>query len=555
MYYYEKVMKQKKLKKGNVMLNEYKLFDITGEGKKGLTYAEVNDNKDNKTKKEKKAKKYIIDREGSKKNKKAKRLISLLMAFVMLGSVLLAGCGSKKVDNTNSTTAVVAYQKEDNMISALKAKLKEIAPEMTDEKITDTALILTLNLIAQKDENGKIKYDIMDHFKNKVDTDSMMDNFNSFEDVIETNMITENKFVSVAATLPDELKEDREILGYIEQITKNIMDASIRGDKETVNSEFNKIYTLFVDEDKLTIDGTEFEVRDLSYSVRSIAEAYARCAAYYGRNYVKEDKLNAVDKRTNQQNNKAYIKEMLAVMANGIDEVSDTAVVDEFNAKYASFEQLLNGKINTSAGNQRDLVNYINLKYLESTHVSTKDKNTILNDYDEKQIDDTILTIDSITKYNETHQTEMVLFSSLLVKDYLNTDTGKTDKLALDFIQYNSMMLLKDKESIKDFTTIFNNPYFKNIYMYFTKQDLTYRHKVDGKVVDDLIAWQDISDGTNFVNNEIIIYTLKQFPHLKADFENYGFIEKTQTNLTESVQYVQNVLTGECQKTDYQYVK
>ena len=375
-------------------------------------------------------------------------------------------------------------------------------------------------------------------------------------DVIETNIITENKFVSVASTLPEELKEDREILGYIENISKSVMNASLKGNKEKVNSEFNKIYTLFVDEDKLTVDGAEFEVRDLNYSERSIAEAYARCAAYYGRNYVKEDKLNAVDKRTNQQNNKAYIKETLAIMANNIDEKSDVDVIGKFKSKYLAFEQFLNGKVNTSAGNQKDLVNYINLKYLEGTHVSTKDKKELLNEYEENQVKDTILTVDAVTKYNEVHQTEMILFSNLIIDEYLKTDTGKTDKLALDFIQYNSMMLLSNKKEIKDFDTMFNNPYFKNIYMYFTKQDLTYKHKKDGKVIDDKIAWQDISDGANFVNNEIIIYTLKQFPHLKKDFKNYGFTEKTQTNLVESIQYVQNVLTGECQKTDSkEYIK
>lgn len=496
-----------------------------------------------------------LDKIQSKKNNRAVGLASILLSIVMVGSGLsLAGC-TKKQNQEQPETTTVSYQNEENIISTLKAELKKIAPEMTDEKLTDTALILTLNLIAKENENGKIRSDIMDYFKNKVDVDSMMDNFNSFEDVIETNMITENKFVSVSKTLPKELKEDSEILGYIESISNNVMDASLKGNKELVNTEFDKIYTLFVDEDKLTVNGTEFEVRDLNYAERSIAEAYARCAAYYGRNFVKQDKLDAVDKRTNQQNNKAYIKETLAIMSNNIDEVSDTDVISEFDAKYRALEQLLNGKVNTSAGNQKDLVNYLNLKYLEGTHVSEKDKNQILTDYDEKQINDTILTVDSITKYNETHQTEMVLFSSLLVEEYLKTETGKTDKLALDFVQYNSMMLLNNKESIKDFTTIYNNPYFKNLYMYFTKQDLTYKHKVNGNVVEDTIAWQDISDGANFANHEIIIYTLKQFPKLREDFEKYGFIEKTQTNLTESVQYVQNVLTGECQKADYQYVK
>ena len=333
------------------------------------------------------------------------------------------------------------------------------------------------------------------------------------------------------------------------------MEASLKGNDKVVNSEFNKIYTLFVDEDKLTIDGIEFEVRDLNYAERSIAEVYARSAAYYARNYVKQDRLNAVDKRTNQQNNKPYIKETLAIMENNIDEVSDTDVMSEFDDKYTSFEILLNDKVNINIEDQKDLVNYLNLKYLESSHISTKDKNTILNDYDEKQINDAMLTIDAINKYNEKHQNNMILFSNLLVRDYLKTNTGKADKLALDFVQYNTMMLLKGKESIKDFSTLFNNPYFKNIYMYFTKQDLIYKHKVNGEVVDNQIAWQDISEGTNFVNYEIIINTLKQFPHLRKDFEDYGFMKKLENNQIESVQYVQNVLTGECQKTDYQYVK
>lgn len=498
-----------------------------------------------------------LDKKGSKKNNKAVGLTSILLAVVMMGSGLgLTGCKNENQKNKNSDDTSITYQKEDDMIETLKSELKKIAPEMTDEKLTDTALILTLNLIAQENENGKIRSDIMDYFKNKVDADSMMDNFNSFEDVIETNMITEDKFVSVSTALPEELKEDKEILGYIENISKNVMDASLNGDKETVNSEFNKIYTLFVDEDKLTVDGTEFEVRDLNYSIRSVAEAYARCAAYYGRNYVKEDKLKAVDKRTNAQNNKAYIKEILSIMANNIDEVSDTDVIGEFNYKYTAFEKLLNGKINTSAGNQKDLVNYLNLKYLEGTHVSLKDKKSILNDYDEKQVDDTILAIDAISKYNETHYTDGIIFSDLLIEDYLNTDTGKIDKVALDYIQYNSNELLKDKENIKDFTTILENSYFKNIYRYFTKQDLTHEYPGSDEKIN--FAWQDISEGVNFVNSEIIIYTLKQFPHLKEDFENYGFIKQTQANLTESVQYAQNVITGECQKADskdYQYVK
>ena len=284
----------------------------------------------------------------SKKNKRAVGLASTLLSIIMIGSGLgLAGCTDEDTKNNNvqETKQVNSYKNEENIISKLKLELKE----MTEEKLNDTALILSLSLIAKENENGKIRSDIMDYFKNKVDVDSMMDNFNSFEDVIETNMITENKFVSVSKSLPKELKEDSEILGYIENIVNNVMNASLKGDKKVVNAEFNKIYTLFVDEDKLNINGTEFEVRDLNYAERSIAEAYARCAAYYGRNYVKENKLKAVDKRTNQQNNKAYIKETLSIMANNIDEVSDTNVIEEFNAKYSALEQLLNGKVNTSS--------------------------------------------------------------------------------------------------------------------------------------------------------------------------------------------------------------
>ena len=495
-------------------------------------------------------------RKQSKKNKKAVGLTSILLSLVMVGSGLsLTACSDKTKNNDVSENSTISYQNEEDMISTLKNNLKNIAPDMTEEKLTDASLILSLDLVAQKDENGKIRSDIMDYFKNKVDVDSMMDNFNSFEDVIETNIITEGKFVSISSILPSELKEDKELLGYIENIVKKLMDASLNKDKETVNNEFDKIYTLFVLEDNLTVDGTEFEVRDLGYPIRSIAEAYARCAAYYGRNYVKQDKLDALDKRTNMQNNKAYIRETLAIMANNIEEVSDVNIVAEFDDKYTMFEQLLDGKIKTSVGNQKDLINCLNLKYLEGTHVSTKDKNTILNNYDEKQLNDTMLTTDSITEFNRTHQNQMILFSNLLVKDYLNTDTGKTDKLALDFIQYNTMMLLNDKESIKDFSTLFNNPYFKNIYMYFTKQDLTYKHKVDGKVVDDKIVWQDISDGVNFVNYEMIAYTLNQFPYLKADFENYGFAQKIQNNQIESIQYIEEVYTGECKKTGYQFTK
>ena len=120
-----------------------------------------------------------LDKKGSKKNNKAVGLASILLSLVMVGSGLsLTGCANKEKKDTKDNSSSLSYQTENDMISTLKNELKKIAPEFSDEKLTDTALILTLNLIAKENENGKVRSDIMDYFKNKVDSDSMMDNFN-----------------------------------------------------------------------------------------------------------------------------------------------------------------------------------------------------------------------------------------------------------------------------------------------------------------------------------------------------------------------------------------
>ena len=215
-----------------------------------------------------------------------------------------------------------------------------------------------------------------------------------------------------------------------------------------------------------------------------------------------------------------------------------------FNGEYEVTKLTIDGKVNAEEESVKNLVNYINLEYLDSDKVSNKDRNTTLGEYTDEKVSDTLLTIDAITKYNNINTNDIILFSNLLVDDYKETETGKLDKVALDYVQFNSIMLLNTttKESTKE--EVYNNKYFQNLYKYFTKQNFT--HNYDEKT-EVTVNYQDVSDGAKLIANEIVIYTLKQVPHV---LEYPGYEEKISTNLTETIQYVQNVVTGECEKVE-----
>lgn len=482
-------------------------------------------------------KKFKLDKSSSR------RFVAFSLATLMLATSM-SGCSKKQETNAspeNSITyGVDPYEAEKNIFNTTTNNIKKLFPEMDEETINNASLIILLNILAKEDENGKINADAISNFKSIIDSDKMMSDFNSLIDVLENKAITQNNLINISEVLPNELSEDALILSNIELITKGIMSAN---NKEEIVSGFNKIYTLFVDEDEIEMNGIRFEVRDLNYANRAIAQSYARIAAYYSRNYISEDQYSDIDRRTNDQNNKAYIKTDLEILSNQMEEKSEIDVVGLFNDKYISAENFLSDKINTSDNSIENLINYINLDYIASDKVSTKDKRTILVEYEDKKVSDSLLLIDAIHTYNMKKQNDIVLNSELLV----DVENNETDKIALDFVQFNSIKLLNTVSDDSTFNDIYNNPYFQNIYKYFTKQNFTHKYMENGSIVEKTIIWQEISNGANFVNNEIIIYTLNKLPKVNGID---SFIEMSQENLSESIQYIQNRVTDECKKVD-----
>ena len=478
-----------------------------------------------------------------------KQMLTRIGALVASGIILvpgLAGC-KKKESKPEINSSIVTLVEDTN------SKIYIILPEASDEIVDNASLMLLLDIIAKKDENGKISADVISEFKSKLDVDDMMSEFNSFLDMLGSNIKTSDKVAKVSTVLPEELKNDKIILTNIETILENIIKYSKEGNKNGVVTEFNKIYTLFVEEKEIDINGTTFEIIDLTFPSRAVATKYAETAAYYSRNYISKDKYNKIDERTNDQNNKAYIKSKLEILANQMEEKSEVDVINLFNKKYDEVSNLLNGKVNLSNDTIKNIVNYVNLKYIDSDKVSTKDMNILLGEFDDDKVNDALICIEAINTYNFNNQKSIIPFSSFLVDNYLATETGKTDKLALDFVQFNTIMLNNTVTTEVDFATLNGNPYFKNVFNYFTKQNLTHTVDESGKKVDNEIIWQHISNGANFVNYQIILNSLNKMPNVQNK-DNY--LEKAQANLGESIQYIQNTIMGECQKVDItEYVK
>ena len=465
------------------------------------------------------------------------RISSLVMAGMLtITAAGLTGCGKKEQEDN---TAIVSVQTQND---ATKKGIKDLFPTMNQEIVENASLIILLDEIKNENENGKLSADIISKFKAKVDVDNMMNDFNSFLNELEQSMIEQRKLLTISNLVVD---KDEQILSKIEKITDNI----IKGDENAKKTNYDLIYKLFVEEDEITYDGLTFKVRDLSYSGRALAATYARTSDTFAKDYVAKDKREKLDARTNDQDNKAYIKTDLEVLANQIDEKSLVDVNKEFTSEYKSTKDLINGKINVTEESVEDLVEYLNLEYLNSDRVATKDKNAVLENYSEEKVYNTLLTVDAITEYNKNNTNNIILLSNLLVSDYENTTTGKIDKVVLDYIQFNSIKLLNTTTVETSATELFNNPYFQNIYLYFRGADFTHKYTKDNVVN---VNAQDVSEGTRFIANEIVNYTLSKRPNI---FEYKGYKEKLESNLLESIQYIQNTVMGECAKIDTEKFK
>lgn len=476
-----------------------------------------------------------------------KNISRRISALVLAGfiTVSCSGCKSKNVQNDENLTSIVVLN--DGSIDLTKDRLTRLFPDLNPDTINNFTLIMLIDSIAKEDENGKIHSDVISQYKNKIDSDNMMSDFNSLLDELEMNMIKDGAVIRISDVLPYEYSFDAEALGAIESLTQEAINFSSGKDVEKLEEIFSKIYDLVVLEKEVDVYGVTFSIRDLGYGNRAVALAYARTIAYYCRNYIDEEKLVEIDNRTNDQNNKAYIKTILEILANEMDEKSEANVQEIFDQKYSSVSKNLEDKLSLNFESIVELVNYVNLKYLNSDKVSKSDKNDILGEYDDSKVSDAILAIDAIHTYNlglSSSDESQFVYSNLLLGEYKNTTSGQIDSTALDYVQYNSIMLLKTVSESSDFNTIFNNPYFQNIYKYFTKQNFSHTYG-NGEQVN--INWQDISDGTNFVCYEIIRFTLSKLPNI--DYLD-NFNEIAIENLSQSIQYIQNTIMGECEKVD-----
>ena len=465
------------------------------------------------------------------------RGIALVMSAFMLAPTL-AGC--KKKEKTVEVNP--EYETVQTIVNDTDTKIDSLLPEVNDEISHNTSLVLLLELFTKRDENGKINADLISQFKSKLDVDNMISDFNSYLDLVQKKAINEGVLEKISTVLPDDLSNDRLILSKIESIVENIIKYSNEKNKASVLNEFNKIYSLIVEEKELEIDGLKFDTRDLSFPSRAVANNLAEIAVYYSRNYITKEQYNNIDKRANDQNNKAYIKQELEILSNEIIGTSETDVISLFNEKYESVKKILSGKVNLSDDTIKNLVNYMNIEYLDSDRVSTKDMNTIIGEYDEDYVNDVILGIDAINEYN-LRNTNPIAYSTFLVENYKNTATGKIDSITLDFIQSNTIRLVKSVNSDITYDELSINPYFINVKKFFKGDDFS--HVKNGESTNIIHA--EISDGVKFIGNETVLYTLNKLPKVE-NMDNY--LKISSSNLAESLQYLQNTITGECKRID-----
>ena len=478
-----------------------------------------------------------------------RRITSLVLAGTLFASVVgLSSCGKKNDDKTkveNETTKIETMYEDTN------EKLDILVPAMNDEITDNATLMLLFDLVVTKDANGKINAENISKFKNKIDADNIVQSFNNFLDDLQRRMITEEKIIRVSTVLPKELESDKAILSIIETIVDNTLKSS---NKAEALNEFNKIYSLFVEGKELEIDDVKFKTSDLNLVDRAIANNYAEVASVKCRDYLTDEQVKIMDKVLNDQNNKAEIRTRLEVLYNLVDSKSAVDVKKVFNKKYNEINGLVKGKVELSKETVKNLVNYANIKYLDSDKISIEDKNKLVGEYTDEKISDALLAIDAIQTYNLNNQKSIIPFSYLLVDEYLKTDTGKIDKTALDFVEFNTINLVNTKDKalnengVLEYNRLRNNPYFANIFKYYIKDNFTHSMNKEGKEVKNNIIWQEISNGAHFINDEVILLTLNKLPENEVINDN---IKIAESNLFEIIKAVQKSINGECAITDY----
>lgn len=485
-----------------------------------------------------------------------KKVLSLAMAGVTLVSTAtFTSCGKKNnvEDEKNSVSA--SFDLEEEMVDSTMNKIKELDVNINEDIVAkDSALLLLLSELAKEDENGKISSETMAHFKNVINEENMIDNYDVLLNKIENSML-DDKFISIASVLPESLSIEKRILSHIENIALNAINN--KNDKRIVLDSFDKMYTLFVEEKRVD----DFEVRDLPYSLRSAASAYAREVNYLARYYASEQKRSELDERTNDQNAKVYMINILGKVSNQMAEESlDKELVERFNLMYTAFNNQINSIIKSSSESNKELVNYINLEYLTSEEVSTKDRNTLVGEYDEVKVRNTFDLIDAITKYNSNEFSKNNDKASIFGLEKLLINGKEQDAIALKFIQSNSYMLLDSINENVTYEDLMTNPYFDNLTKYITKledngtKNFVHTYKeTNGEVITQVISYQNISDGVHFVCDEIVRYTLdlvKSYKNIKNN-EVFGtYYDQAIRNSINSIQYLQNTIYGECEKVD-----
>ena len=451
---------------------------------------------------------------------------------------------TEEVTQPEETVPVSPYQLEEEMVNSTKEKIYSLNIAIDDDTVVlDSSLMLLLSLLAKEDENGKISAETINHFKSIVNVNTMINNYDTLLNKIENGMIN-NRFVYLSDVLPIELVDSKGILRNIENIAKHAYDNP--DNKEIILEAFDKMYTLFVEEKEL--DG--FKVRDLPYSLRAAASSYAREVTLLARNYASNEKLNAMDKRTNDQNNRSYMVNILSIVSNQIVDKSEIDVVNTFEDYYEAFHTVISPIVNTNEETEKDLVNYINITYLTSDKVSTKDRNTLVGEYDENKVTSVFELIDAITKYNYSSQNNYFGFEALLV------EKNEYDVLALKFIESNSRRLLNTINQDTTYEDLRINPYYDNLCKFITKLENGFEHTYkdeNGNEVTKTILYQNVSDSVVFVCDEIIRYTLslvKDKQNLKDNEILETYYNQATTNSVYMIQYLQNTIYGECEKVD-----
>ena len=479
------------------------------------------------------------------------RITSLVLVGGLAGTMIgFTGCGKKESDDIVKEEVSLGLNSNDSIVISIDGvnnDLKSLFPAVNEDMLNNAALMLSLDLFTKRDENGKLNADAISKYKDKIDVNNMMNDFNSFLDILQQYTIKNYTVYKVSSTLSDSQKDDKVILGELESILNSVISYQVSNNKDRLVAEFERIYATFVGGKDLTIGGKNYKLSDLSLTARAVANTYAEAVAYFAKDYITADEYEKIDAALDDQNNKGQIREVLAIMANDLPEESkEKDLINKFDALYEKAIKIVGSKIKTSNQTIKDMVNYLNMDYLNSDKVSIKDKNQIFDGYSDERLDNVIELIQAITEYNYNNSNDIISLSDLLLPEYVETNTGKNDVVALNFVQFNAYMTTDTSSTITDLNSFGNNPYSKNLFTYFTKQDFVHSYKENEEIS---VKYQQISDGANLANEAIILHTISKLTKVD-NIDNYR--EKVEMNLIEAVKQVQVITTGECEKGDYQ---